>query len=65
MPWAKPLIDTPADTLRELQTKTHCHPLWHVKMEEISITLGEVYASKVVHSLAHAIARVRLPGAKV
>ena len=37
---AKPLIERPVETLREVQTKTHCHPLRRVKIEAISVTLG-------------------------
>ena len=48
MPRAKPLIETPAKTLREKQTKTHCHPLRDVKIEAISVTLSEVKAFTVV-----------------
>ena len=50
MPRVKPLIYTPAETLREVRTKTHCHPLGDVKIEAISDTLVEVEASKVVYT---------------
>ena len=45
---AKPLIETPAVTLREAQTKTLCHALRNVKVEVISDTLVEEEANKVV-----------------
>ena len=47
---ANPLMDTPGWTLQEVQTKTACHPLRDVTIEAISVTLGEVEASKVVHT---------------
>ena len=45
MPRAKPLIEKPVETLREVQTKTHCHPLPNVKIESISFTMGEIELS--------------------
>ena len=56
MPSAKPLIDTPNETLREVQTKTHCNPLRDVKVEAISDTLVEVEARKVVDIWADTVA---------
>ena len=55
MPSAEPLIDRPAETLREAQSKTHCHPLRHVKIEVNSNTLVEVEASKMVGTCAESL----------
>jgi len=52
MPSAKPLIDTPAETLLEAYNKTHCHPLRDVKIEAIVHTLGEVKERKEVDTWA-------------
>ena len=60
MPSAKPLIGTPPETIREAQTKTDCHPLRDVKIEEISRTMLEVEASKVVDTWANRVARVEI-----
>ena len=57
---AKPLIDTPAQTLREAHNKTHRNPLRHVKIEGISDTLVEVEAIKEVNTWANKIARVEI-----
>ena len=57
---AKPPIDTPNETVRELQTKTHCHPLRDGKVEAISGTLVEVEARKVVDIWADTVARVEI-----
>ena len=57
---AKPLIETPVDTLREVQTKTHCHPLLRVKIEAMSVTLGEIEARKVVDTWANTLVRVEI-----
>ena len=57
---AKPLIETPAETLREAQTKTHSHPLRDVKVEVISDTLVEEKASKVVDTWPDTVARVEI-----
>ena len=47
-------------TIREVQTKRHCHPLRDVKMEAISDTLVEVDARKVVHTWADTVPRVEI-----
>lgn len=57
MPRTKPLIETPVETLGEAQTKTHCHPLRDVKIEAISVKLGEVKASKLADDT---VARVEI-----
>ena len=59
-PRAKPSIDTPAETLREVQTKTHFHPLRDLRIEAISNTLVEVEANKVVYTWADTVARVKI-----
>ena len=48
------------ETLREAQTKKHCHPLLNVKIEAINVTRGEVKASKVAHTWADTAARVEI-----
>ena len=60
MPRAKPLIETPSESLGEAQTKTYCHPLRDVKIEAISVTLGEVRASKLVDAWGDTLARVEI-----
>ena len=60
MPKAKPSIDTPAKTLREVQTKTHFHPLRDLRIEAISSTLVQVEASKVVYTWADTAAKVEI-----
>ena len=60
MPSAEPLMDRPAETLREAQRKTHCHPLQDVKIQVNSNTLVEVDASKVVGTWAERIARMEI-----
>ena len=57
MPSAKPLIDTPAETIQEAQTKIHCHPL-RDEIEAVSSTLFEMEASKVADTWANRVARV-------
>ena len=59
-PTAKPSIDTPAETLREVQTKTHFHPLPDLRVEAISNTLVEVEGNKVVYTWADTVARVKI-----
>ena len=44
MPRAESLIETLSETLGEARTKTHCYQLRDVKIEAISVTLGEVKA---------------------
>ena len=46
------------ETLREAQT--HCQPLLNVKIEAISVTRGDVKASKVVDTWADIAARVEI-----
>ena len=60
MPSAKPLMQTPAATLREAQTKKHCHLLLDVKVEVISDTLVEEEASKVVDTWPDTVVRVEI-----
>ena len=57
---AKPLIERLVETLREVQTKTHCHPLLRVKIEAISVTLSEIEARKVVYTWANTGSRVEI-----
>ena len=42
MPQVRNLIDTSADTLQEVQRKTHCNLMCNVKIEEIGVTQGEL-----------------------
>ena len=60
MPSAKPVIDTPAETLGEANNKTHYHALCDVKIEVITHTLGEVKERKEVDTWADRIARVEI-----
>ena len=60
MPRTKPLIETPVETLGEVETKTHCHPLRDVKIEAISVTLGEVKAGKLTDAWGDTVARVEI-----
>ena len=53
-------MHTSAETLREAQTKRHCHPLCVVKMQAISDTLIEVDASKVVHTWTDTVPRMEI-----
>ena len=53
-------MHTSAETLREAQTKRHCHPLCVVKMQAISDTLIEVDASKVVHTWIDTVPRMEI-----
>ena len=59
MPSAKPLIDTPAETIQEAQSKTHSHPL-RDEIEAISSTLFEMETRKVAHTWANRVASVEV-----
>ena len=55
MPRAEPLIETSSKTLGE--ARTHCYQLRDVKIEAISVTLGEV---KARHAFGDTVGRVEM-----